>query len=674
MVILASAMGIGKTTTVASILGSLLSRGVSDSCMETIVENPETPILKKKVLVLTQRVEDAQRLEASIFKASRNDRSFLMLGRSSDPASSFYCPDYASVEKAGQNRQNPSCDCVQGADLPCAYVKRERELMARLKQCSGCVVVSTHASFINDGYKLIKFDTVIIDESIFETNLFEMVQVTDDDVKALYERLNQPKFAACKNDGLLLPFLQAVQGVLATSASLTGSEQTLDFRDFWPTVYTGDDSDLLRLMSAKENHAESRFPSLPVERNHKIKRFVCDLIREILNPQKDIQVNQKGILFCRARSALGDLRNMEVINLDATPNEPLLRDVFDHVEIHGQGFNLSNIDIFQVTGRVYSRSVLKNHADRRRELEQIVGYLIEKHKVKAPLLVVPKPLYAPHSDGPKTNQGAYITVSHPNLETIYYGGETKGSNRFQDRDSIFLVGLHQQPPSITELWVNAIRRSVPITGEATKLLKPMELVGDSETIPARLQAAHPDPLIQATIDHFISSQVIQAIGRLRSISRPGKGLRAFIVNGTILEGIPVDEALPVDELLKVLSLKKSRKKPRKLAKQENAERMRIIEILSEHVMYEPYLGRNELSQRTGLSRGTVSKYLSSIQREVNLGTCQEQTYLLMGTREPQMIRERVLMNLMLVNLYMEFGLIDFDSFIGFQCVTARQTA
>jgi|GEM_PF-2520532 len=664
MTIVACPTGLGKTTTIEGVINQLFGQDE----------------LNKKLLILVHKQKDAKKLEKEISKNFIVILSlFLMLGRSKDPKSWFYCPDYNNVERSAKNRQYARCNCAKEDGTACPYLIKERDLIMLLTKTEPCVVVSTYASFINDGDKLSLFDKVIVDESIFDANLVEYVTVTPQDVTALYKCLANVEIEEnYPEEHPLWPFLDAVKQIIFRSMSLTDPHDIQDFRPLWQSAYQGSDADLELLISGETDPANPKYQSLKIESNNQVKRFIVDLVQAIRNPIASIFVSEKGIEFARARNALNHLRNMEVINLDATPNKPLLEEVFDSVEYFGEGYSLSNVDIIQVPGRVYTRSVLNLNADRRREIESIIHLFIERYGIKEPFAVVPKPLYGGNDADPDSDKSAYININHPNVKMAYFGGETKGSNLFKDCDAAFIIGHHQEPVHITELRVNALRRSMPIKGQTIKIMRQMELVGDTKMVPARLQYCHPDPLIQHCIEHDISSHIIQAIGRLRAISRPGQNLKVFIINGTLLTGIPIDEVIYVDDLLQELGLKSPRQKNDILVKFENEQRLEILGTLCREVINDSTIGRNKLSKKVGLSPNTVSKYWQSIKnafnREWEVIPHESEFYVLLGTREPYHVQERILMNWLQFNLCWQYGLIDFDRFIGWQNIPMDQSA
>jgi hypothetical protein len=665
MTIIASPTGLGKSTTGADVVASLLRQGRG---------------FDKKLLILVHKQDDAKDWVEKIRKNSLFvPQLFLMLGRSKEPKSPFYCRDYDNVQRSAKNRQYVRCTCGTQDGFDCPYLRKVLEMIVMLKKAGECVVVSTYASFINDGNKLNLFDTVIIDESIFDANLVESITVTLEDVKALYKRLNKDRIeAAYPKEHPLLPFLDAVKQVLSHSIDITNSKGILDFRSLWQVAYQGSDADLELLISSEGNPDIQKDQCLVIERNAQVKRFIVDLVQAIRNLITSIMVTEKGIEFAKARNALVHLRNMEVINLDATPNKPLLEEVFHSVDYFGEGYSLSNVDIIQVPGRVYTRSVLNADAAKRREVESIINRLIDQYDVKAPFVVVPKPLYGGNDIDPDSNKAAYININHPDVKMAYFGGETRGSNRFQTCDAIFIVGHHQEPVHITEMRVNALRRSMPVKGDTSKAVRQMELVGDSEWVPARLQHCHPDSLTQFCIEHGISSHIIQAIGRLRAISRPGQNLKAFIINGTLLAGIPIDKVIQIDDLLKDLGLRAPRRKPKTLAMFDKMRSIDTVGKICQAVISDPAIGRNKLNKNTGVSAKTVSIYLQPIkavfQQECKLVPSQTEFYVLLGTREPYRVEERIAMSWFQLNCCLKLGLISFDWFIGWQNIPGTQSA
>jgi len=598
--------GTGKTTSTIATVRDLLINGE----------------LEKSILILVRSKVEARNFYTPL-AATNSEQVFLMEGRSSkkgedaDP-NPFYCPDKTRLDGLFTHRHHGRCDCGTTEYVPlCPYGEREAELFKLMKQGQKrrkpkkCVIVSTYGSFINDGLKMTYFDLIIVDEALEAANLVENVIVTQKDIENAQAQIDLAEEA----DHPVRVFLDALQ-------QIQEKEDSEDFKPLWKQFYKGMPLDRLLCTEAKEEAGYICFPQ-----ESKSKRFMADLIKAIGNPNRVLTITPNGIEFCRHRNGLKILQSKEVISLDATPNKSLLENIFEKVQFYGELPLPQNIEITQFWGITYTKSnILQSFSEKKKgkpgskrvdQVQALINHILDNWKPSKPLLVVPK-AFREEKEGDEIIRPAVFQFKG---RTIHFGGETRASNAYQDCDTMIIVGRHQEPPHITELRINALRRDTapppPSGASSTKKSRWMELAEKRPIGPVKDQLEHYDPLIQEAMDHYATSEIVQAIGRLRAINRPTEALKVAFICGFMLKDLVIHNEINVKPLLEKLDFPIGQKKPKALVERDQDRSNECKAKIEAALKQDPTLSRIAVARQTGLSPNTVNKHYNAVRESLS---------------------------------------------------------
>ncbi len=565
--------GTGKSTTLANVVKRLHEEGR----------------LKARVLILVK----TKALMAELQPILGNIAHFAY-GRSESPDEQSYCQNLEKFSAIAAARFNPGRFCQNCHEQlsffgkTCPY-KEQAKLSAGAK-----VVVSTYGAYLMEGSKLEPFQAVIIDEDLTSSGISEAIAInpsrdfekirnvvsTKPEMQALYP-VQHPLWA----------FLHEMEQYAASGGTMPDNliqAATSLMNAEWPPQ-----AELDSFQFEKPSYLEDSGP----------RRLMVDLLEAIMDGKHRMVARQGRILFERKRSSLDVLQGKSVISLDATPLTSLLEEIWGarNIKTYGKQNLSPNVHVTQVLGKVFS-SWRATESDVQ-QLGQVVSELV--NGAENPLIVMPKGLIPGKDDSPS------VHIDHPNMKAAWWGGQTRGSNDFDDCDTAILVGNFMPPPELTRLKINALRQSPCVAPQDSTLqaLQPMNLAGDSWLIPYRLQPCDPDALVQKITQQAMAAEYAQAIGRLRAIHRD-KLINVVILNGYILADFKIDDVLIWSDIKPGAANGPENRKRPNLESINQKRATQAFDRLVEFLRSNPHLGTNQIAEKTGLSKHTVIKYLA----------------------------------------------------------------
>ena len=278
------------------------------------------------------------------------------------------------------------------------------------------------------------------------------------------------------------------------------------------------------------------------------------LVEEVNRPEvadTRLWLSTAGIrLFLLKHTIVSTLRKRTLINMDATPS-PILKRIFPNANV--VKYNVpENQTIIQIgaagTDPLYTQRTLWNPNSLNR-LNTVLQTITKD--AKHPAIFCHKafnPSVAANINNP------VFKVSNPNVTWGHFGKDNRAVNNpaLMDADVLVVVGLYCHSLSHHCALAHAVRNSsgpVDTNGES-KTLKPYHKYIDSDNMGlARRITTDPDPFIQEVIDHQITADVIQAIGRARpSLRKDGPPLQVYIITAYPITGLPVDRLTTITAL------------------------------------------------------------------------------------------------------------------------------
>jgi hypothetical protein len=575
--------GIGKTFQLVKVLKQLAP----------------THFLAGRILVLTRTKE----LAASLIE-QLDGFGFYMPGRNEEN-----CRQVVQYQDHAKERHNAGKDvcwpCQQdykAANLTCPYIqKREQAREAP-------IIVAVYGSYINEGSNLDDFSCVVIDESLIDAGIVEEILFTKDDLQQIQDRVKGIWKYYYPADRHIHACLDALQQLFERFGQLERFQIEPANLLFEPLYPHG-----LDVLLSEENEKTSEPDTFRFERQadnegNRPTRVFLDLLQALLDGQQRAILTSDGIRFSRTVKSLELLKGKTVINLDATPNIPLLEAIFGggRIQLHGDVLPAPHCHITQVFGWVHTQDALKKSKAQREELLAMVIYFAKD--LERPLFIGPKFLF----EAPYCWQET-LTGHFPGMHYTWFGGDTRGSNKFQDCDGVVIIGHHQPPIDGIRLKVNALRDTASEPWlESDVRLQRASVVGNSELIPARLQPVNPGPLVQHAIEHSALSEIVQAIGRTRPLSKWLAGappVPVIVLDGWVHPSLLVDVPLTREAALQAMHpdvppVKRGQNLTHLNQARADDARCRYNEYVAQH----PQASQRQISEETGLSRATVSKY------------------------------------------------------------------
>ncbi len=555
--------------------------------------------LAGRILVLTRTKELATSLIEQL-----DGFGFYMPGRNEEN-----CRRVVQYQDHAKNRHNAGRDvcwpCQQdykAANLTCPYIqKREQAREAP-------IVVAAYGSYINESSNLDDFPFVVIDESLIDAGIVEEILFTKDDLQQIQDQVKGIWKYYYQEDRHIHACLDALRQLFERCSQLE-QFQTEPANFHFETLYPHGLEVLLNEENEKTSEPNTfRFERHPDDERSRLRRVFLDLLQALLDGRQRAILTSNGIRFSRAVKSLDLLRKKTVINLDATPNIPLLKAIFgpEHIQLHGDVLLAPHCHITQVFGRVHTQDALKKSEAQRKELLAMAIHFAKD--LERPLFIGPKFLF----EAPYCWQDI-LSRHFPGMCSTWFGGDTRGSNKFQDCDGVVIIGHHQPPIDGIRLKVNALRDTASEPWmESDMRLQRASVVGNSELIPARLQPVNPDPLVQHAIEHSALSEIVQAIGRTRPLSKWLAGappVPVIVLDGWVHPSLLVDVPLTREAALQAMHpdvppVKRGQNLTHLNQARADDARSRYSEYVAQH----PQASQRQISEETGLSRATVSKY------------------------------------------------------------------
>lgn len=317
----------------------------------------------------------------------------VLLGRSEDENSLFYCTQKEQCDAAGAAGHNVfksvCLTCPFLADCQTYWYQAQVQKIMENSR----FILATKSAFFNKSNRMEKMDIIIADESIHQY-LFPIETVTAEDIATLRRTL---LFKKCDDDDIfaqleMLDYNLKNAGPLITAVEMGWITSTLHKNWLLPWV-----------------DAEGK-TVYPKDIFGEIHRSVCSI--------------QRGkLLLCRPLTKLiSEMRKKLVINLDATPMASLLN-IFD---VKNHTFQVrQHLHVTQIQDVKGSQKELEQEIYQNRFFTAIKALSGDNEKTAV--------------FGPKSFI-SMISRSLPETDMGWYGNQTRATNQYADHDHVILIG------------------------------------------------------------------------------------------------------------------------------------------------------------------------------------------------------------------------------------------
>ncbi len=537
---------------------------------------------------------------ALLYQAAQSGWVAVREGRQSE-AGQFECRKKAECQAAGQQRHAPSWDVC--ASCPFASLQNWRAYLAATGQSADIpmlwdcgkegywngvekankarLVLAPKASFLNNSQELAEFDIIIVDESVLE-HLLEQIVVTRETLAVWREGIQRQDY---DEDAPFMALFELVERALALHAEQLSGEKAGGRQRLWSARALLQEAakrqkvDLAGLIAqCRAVPAGSQTGRYGWERPftqpngrlsfplHFARELVEALGQECSTEQADtrlwLDVEGNLKVFLPRQHLLDILQGREgvsyknqlgqpptVVLLDATP-PPLMLDYVLGASSQMVNFEVvEHIEVTQLTNSLYTKDELKAREGRGlTEVSRVLTQEISRYKSAA--------VFSHKAFNPAIGEGPLkLGADTPNTQVTWghFDRDNKALNSLSEVELIAVVGHYCHPLDILKAQVEAFRFGRANEKPGLGIRKQAELWKlraygwqneQGRGLARRCRADH-DQDVQAAIEHCERAAIIQAIGRgrptLRSADQP---LRVLLVTAT-----PLEEWLPVNRLV-----------------------------------------------------------------------------------------------------------------------------
>ena len=233
------------------------------------------------------------------------------------------------------------------------------------------------------------------------------------------------------------------------------------------------------------------------------------------------------------------LRRRTVIHLDATPH-PMLDILFPKHSVHHYPVK-ENIEVVQVSNSLYTTSYLRDNEQARERVQEAIDRI--SMTAERPVIFTSKEL------SPENECGSPKALKKKNDKQRWgwFGAHTRSLNGYMDADALIFVGHYQHPPQEVEAMVQALRHGMTKKeSEAATKMRVYNWRDADGSGRARNVPLHPDKDVQRVIEWSTESEIIQAIGRGRAVSRK-EPLRVYLLTGAVTN-LKIDHLTDINTL------------------------------------------------------------------------------------------------------------------------------
>jgi hypothetical protein len=214
---------------------------------------------------------------------------------------------------------------------------------------------------------------------------------------------------------------------------------------------------------------------------------------------------------------------------------------------------------------------------------------------------------------------AALTINLPGVRFGHFERHNKGSNDYAGIEMLAIVGHYSQPLDELQALVEAFRNRheapPPQQLSSTWSLRAYQWHGSDGKGLARWCKAHPDPDIQAAIEHSARANILQTIGRGRAALRPSdKPLVVALFTSWPVAGLKIDELTEVSDILEVERITERQRAALEAGrKQANTARhaaaVERIATVKETLVAngEKFIAPGRLAQLAGVARSTLRR-------------------------------------------------------------------
>lgn len=497
----------------------------------------------------------------------------MMMGRSEDESSKFYCIEKDSSEgesfidmvgRSHRSIMDVVCkQCPLLKEKKCTYINETSRIMEKSK-----FVIGVKKTFLNRSKRLEEFDIIIIDESLTDY-IYETKNISLSDIDFHLDLINYARkdaFFQSEVRKRSLDLHEMQLEYLKTEIESADCSETIEF-DF---EFSMDKAyhDHYKNYSEAPNIMKSRFP----------KDFIEDL------PKSKLFIKDRSLIMnVPAYNIINTLKDKLVINLDATPSLKKLS-VFKELNVHEYKFK-EYMTIYQ-TQNIYGskRSVEQKDTDR---FLSAIEAIYRKDPEKRTVVLSTKNF----CDILKK----YMVEHDFYVDCGWYGNHTRGFNKFSSADNLVLVGNYCRNLDFMDMQQ-----------------KTLDYIG--------VRVSLEDLIEEDTIN-----EMVQAIGRGRGVRRKDNPLDVFVLSS---RNLPAHyNVVPVKTIEKIY---KGREYDQQSSNKKEAER--IMNLINDYVnnafngdLFQiPSLKVAYLSNEIGVSQSTCKKHLVEIYKNFLLEQAQIQ--------------------------------------------------
>ncbi len=245
------------------------------------------------------------------------------------------------------------------------------------------------------------------------------------------------------------------------------------------------------------------------------------------------------------RQVIGHLRRATVINLNATPNRSLFELVFPRVRFH-ESQVASPMIITQVDNSLYARAYLQQRDGKALStLQSAVDGIASRHQRVA--------VFCPKALDPGAGERRFVPPPGGQVTWGHFGAQTRSLNSYSGCGAVVVAGHHMWRPFQAEALVQALRwssrRRKFAAGPGTSRRRPYVFRRPDGSGCGGVVHCHGDPLVQAALDWSTEAEIIQALGRARTVNRPeGQPVHAYLLTAAVT-GLQIDRLLSMKDLL-----------------------------------------------------------------------------------------------------------------------------
>lgn len=564
LLVLRGTPGVGKTTIALHALQDAVVRG---------------GVIDWRAFVGMERLDLIEEVLARAEFAELRKVSAVRYGRTDDADSPGHCADIETANAFARRRQGVMrsyCAAKGEGRCPfaakCSYLAHVREAKEARVVFGATALLRTEASELGD------FDVILVDEAL-DTALVETLRVAREDVDVWRAGQGRGEAAAPPPvKGAAPPPAEAATPLLEVLAhALAATPPTVEGRrtPLRPVIEHAagllgvDARAAVQATLSARTDREGRLPCEVPRQDGEGTRVPLRALRqvaEVLDEELSRPVGADtrawlvggngaapAIEFRVPRRRLVEvLSRATTINLDATPNLPLLQLAFPDVEVLSVSVP-ERVEVVQLVDALYVSATVEKHAA---ELGEVLARHFEGAERPA---VFCEKRFRPDL---ARKDGERPTLQVPGVAPAWghFGGNSRGTNAFSDVDALAIVGHFLPPIDEAEADVRALRfAAVPPPAGLEEVLVPYagtrqgQLVGAADDVSrARWVRRHPDPDVAEVLDARRAAMVRQVIGRARPSLRPGEAppLRVLLAAGWPLPDLPVARLTTRAELLR----------------------------------------------------------------------------------------------------------------------------